>query len=394
MSKRRRFSGSEASFATRAIHGGSAEESLHLETSFEFASAEDARCRFSDPYGADIYTRWGNPTVRALEGRVAALEGAEDCVALASGMGAVTGALLGELEAGQRVLFPRGLYAETRRAAEAFLRRIGVEVDYVDNATFADPAELRAALKDDTALVWIESIANPTLRVPDIAGCRDAIGNRCLVVDSTFATPFHVRPLAHGADLVVHAATKAIGGHGDAVGGLVAGSKARVGHVRALMARTAGACLSPFNAWLIERGVRTLSLRAAAMADTAQFLAERLATDDRIAEVHYPGLAAHPEHDIAARQFDRGFGGLVAFEVRGGLVAGERLYDGVELITRAVSLGDSKTLLTHPATTTHASLSAAEREAGGISDGLLRMSVGLEDRMDLWADLDQALCPD
>jgi len=257
----------------------------------------------------------------------------------------------------------------------------------------ADPEEIRAALRPETKLVWIETPANPVLAVTDVAAvaelCR-AHGAR-LVVDSTFATPFHQRPLELGADLVVHSATKAIGGHGDAVGGVVAGSRELCDAVRTEVVRSEGAAMSPFTAWLLARGARTLPLRAARASETAAELARRLEDHGGVERVRYPGLPSHPQHEVARRQMRGGYGALVAFDVEGGREAGRRVHDSVRTITRAVSLGDLRTLLTHPATTTHASMSADALRAAGIGDGLMRLSVGIEDVEDLWRDLDRAL---
>jgi methionine-gamma-lyase len=212
-----------------------------------------------------------------------------------------------------------------------------------------------------------------------------------LVVDGTFATPYHQRPLAHGADLVLHSMTKAISGHGDAIGGVVSGRADLVARLRADAVRTAGAALSPLTAMLVSRGLRTLGLRMKQASASALELARRLEADARIERVHYPGLPSHPHHELARRQMERGYGAMIAFEVRGGLQAGARAYDAVRVISRAVSLGDARSLLTHPASTTSASMPRPDRLAGGITDGMMRLSVGIEDVEDLWEDLDQAL---
>jgi cystathionine beta-lyase/cystathionine gamma-synthase len=244
-----------------------------------------------------------------------------------------------------------------------------------------------------TRLVYVETPANPTLAVTDIAAVAALARERgaVTVVDSTFATPYHQRPLALGADLVVHSATKAIGGHGDAIGGVVVGDDARVAAVHEGMVRIAGAAMSPWNAHMLTRGARTLALRAARMAESALALAERLEAHPGIERVWYPGLLSHPQHAVARRQMMRGYGGLVAVELRGGAEAGRAVYDRVRLFTRAVSLGDVRSLITHPATTTHVSLDPAVRRAAGIRDGTMRLSIGIEDMEDLWRDLERAL---
>ncbi|HJL21970.1 MAG TPA: aminotransferase class I/II-fold pyridoxal phosphate-dependent enzyme, partial [Polyangiaceae bacterium LLY-WYZ-15_(1-7)] len=294
------------------------------------------------------------------------------------------------LEAGGHVLAPRGIYAETAKLLRTHFERFGVRFDFVD---MTDLAAVEAALGADTRVVWCETPANPTLAVYDIAALAErarSVG-AALVVDSTFATPYHQHPLELGADLVVHSATKGIGGHGDALGGVAVGSREKVDAVRSVAVRAAGGVLAPHNAWMLSRGLRTLGLRMERSSANAQELAQRLEADERIARVFYPGLASHPQHSVAARQMKRGFGALVAFELVGGLPAGRRAYDAFEVLTRAVSLGDLRTLVSHPASTTHFSMPAAQRAAAGISDGLFRMSVGVEDVEDLWEDLDRAM---
>jgi methionine-gamma-lyase len=319
---------------------------------------------------------------------MATLESAESAAAFASGMGAIVGTLSAFLSAGDHVIAPRGVYAETARVLTRHFGRYGVETTFVN---VPEPSAIAAAMRPRTRVVWIETPANPTLAITDIQRAKDEAGDALVVVDSTFATPFHQNPLAHAADLVVHSATKAIGGHGDVIGGVIAGDAERVERVRDAGGRMAGATLSPMSAWLLARGARTLAVRQARASANAQTLAERLRDDPRVATVHYPGLETHPGHPVARAQMRRGFGSLLGFEIAGGAPAGRRAYDAVELITRAVSLGDVRTLLTHPASTTHSSMPSERRVAAGISDGLMRLSVGIEDVEDLWADLDRAL---
>ena len=369
---------------------GALEPPIVLSSAYAFEDAEQTAARFAGTDDGFIYTRWRNPTVEAFERKMAALEGAPAAVALASGMAAAHAALTVDARAGDHVVASASLYAETARLFRDRLSRFGVDVTYADTT---EPDAIARACRGETRVLWIETPANPALKVTDIAAAADiahARGAR-LVVDSTFATPYHQRPLAHGADLVVHSATKAICGHGDAIGGVVAGDAELCARLRADAVRTGGASMSPFTAWLLARGARTLSLRAERSSATAHELARRLEAHPRVERVFYPGLASHPQHDVARRQMQRGFGALVAFEVRGGVSAGQRVYDRIALITRAVSLGDVRTLLTHPAGTTHASMSREQREAAGISEGLMRLSVGIEGVDDLWSDLDHAL---
>ncbi|MCB9632311.1 MAG: aminotransferase class I/II-fold pyridoxal phosphate-dependent enzyme [Sandaracinus sp.] len=386
-----------ASFETLAVHAGDAPDPGYggLETplvhsnAYAFESAQDAAEQFGQQKEGWIYSRWRNPTVEAFEAKVAALEGAEAAVACASGMAAVHGAMLACVRAGEHVLAPTGLYAETAKLLRTVMARFDVRVDFVD---FTRIEAVEAAWQEGTRLVWAESPANPVLDLHDL----DALAGLCrergasLAVDNTFATPYHQNPLALGADLVVHSATKAIGGHGDAVGGVVAGSAARVHEVRELAVRAAGGVLSPTNAWLLARGLRTLALRQQRASENAAELARRLEAHPRIERVRYPGLVSHPHHELARRQMKRGFGSMIAFELRGGLEAGARAYDAFELVTRAVSLGDLRTLVTHAASTTHRSMPAEQRAAAGISDGLFRLAVGIEDVEELWADVERA----
>jgi len=382
-------------FDTLAVHAGDEPDAatgaldppVVLSSAYAFDSAEDAAARFAEGTGY-VYSRWRNPTVTALEAKVAALEDAPAAVALASGMAAVSAAIGSTVRAGDHVVAAESLYAESTRLLRDQLARNGVEVTFVDATT---PQALAAAVRPTTRAVYLETPANPTLAITDLAAAREAIGAVTMIVDSTFATPYHQRPLALGADLVVHSATKALCGHGDAVGGVVVGDRERVDAARKLGVRTAGAALSPLSAMLIARGARTLGLRMQRASSSALELATRLEAHPAIARVRYPGLASHPGHEVAARQMRGGFGALIAFELDGGLAAAARCYDRVEVITRAVSLGDVRSLITHAASTTHASLGPEERRAAGIGEGLVRLSVGVEDVEDLWADLERGL---
>jgi methionine-gamma-lyase len=383
------------SLDTLAVHAGDVpgddgalDPPVVLSNAYAFPDAEEAAARFRPGGEGYIYSRWRNPTVDALEAKLAALEGAEEAVCLASGMAALHALFAGHLAAGDEVLAATSLYAETVRLLRDHFTSFGVTVRFVEGT----PEAIAAAVTERTKLVHVETPANPTLRIVDLAGVVEAVGGRALVsVDGTFATPYHQRPLEQGADLVVHSTTKGLSGHGDAVGGVVAGRREVVDPVRKVGTRTCGGVLAPLTAMLVGRGVRTLGVRMAKASENARILARRLEEDRRIAKVHYPGLPSDPGHEVAARQMSRGFGPVLAFEVEGGLEAGRRAYDRVALIARAVSLGDVRSLLTHAASTTHASLSAEERSRAGLSDGLLRLSAGIEDVEDLWADLDGAL---
>lgn len=384
------------SFDTLAAHGPSTagdelQPPLQLTTAHRFDDAADAAGRFAGS-GGEIYQRWRNPSVVHFERAVASLEGAEAAVAFGSGMGAISSVIGATVGAGEHVVAPLSVYAETAKVLRGPFERLGVRTTFVD-AT--DPAAVAAAIEPETRLITLETPANPVLALTDIAAvaaiAREA--GATVMVDSTFATPYHQRPLAHGADLVVHSATKGIGGHGDVLGGVVAGDRDRIDGIRDHGVRSMGAILAPQSAFLLGRGMRTLALRMARASANAAELARRLDADPRIAMVRYPGLASHPQHELAKRQMERGFGAMVAFEVAGDvpLDAGRRLYDRLGLIVRAVSLGDTHTLVTHPASTTHASMTAEQRAAAGIGDGLLRLAVGIEEVEDLWRDLDRAL---
>lgn len=388
----------ELRFETLAAHGAGGEgdalqPALHLTTAYRFDDAGDAAGRFEGA-GGEIYQRWRNPTVVAFERAMALLEGAPAAVAFGSGMGAIAAAIGASVGAGDHVVAPLSVYAETAKVLRGPFARLGIRTTFVDAA---DPAAVANAIEPETRLITVETPANPVLALTDVAAvaaiAREA--GATLMVDSTFATPYHQRPLAHGAHLVVHSATKAISGHGDVLGGVVAGDAERVRAIRDHGVRAMGAVLAPQAAFLLARGARTLALRMERASANAAELAARLAADPRVRAVSYPGLASHPQHALAKRQMERGFGAMVAFEVAGddALAAGRRLYDRLDLIVRAVSLGDTHTLVTHPASTTHASMSPAQRAAAGIGEGLLRLAVGIESVEDLWRDLDRALAP-
>jgi methionine-gamma-lyase len=336
-----------------------------------------------------LYTRWGNPTIRALEEKLAALEGGEAALATASGMAAISTAILSVVQTGDHVVAARQLYSATYNLLAKVLPRFGVET------TFVDPTDLGAfagALRANTKLIYIETPSNPLLEITDIAGVvKLAEGAGVLtMIDNTFATPYNQRPLELGIDVVLHATTKYLSGHGDAMGGAVIGRREFIDHALMEMHRDLGGVISPLGAWLTLRGIRTLGLRMARHNGNALTIARFLHDHPRVERVYYPGLEDHPGHELARRQM-RGFGGVLSFEVVGGYEAGERLINNVKLCTRAVSLGDVRTLITHPASTTHYIVPREERLNSGISDGLVRLAVGIEDAEDLIADLDQAL---
>ncbi|MBK9000162.1 MAG: aminotransferase class I/II-fold pyridoxal phosphate-dependent enzyme [Myxococcales bacterium] len=378
--------------STRSVHAGqrrdrsqALEAPLVLSSAFAFESADEAAAAFRGESDAYIYGRWGNPSVEELEAKVAALEGGEDAVATASGMAAVTGALLGTLAAGDHVVAPLAFYGESARLLRERLPAFGIQTSFVEASSVE---AYLAAVRPTTRVFYAESPANPTLGITDLEALGRAAHERgiTLIADNTFATPYCQNPLALGADLVVHSLTKALGGHGDAIGGVVVGARSRTEPVRDLIVKGLGGVLAPFNAFLIARGIRTLALRQERACASAKTLAERLAGHPAVACVYYPGLPGHPGHEVAQRQM-RAFGALLSFELAGGLPAGKHLLGAVRVITHAVSLGDVRSLITHPASTTASTMPPELRARAGIGDGLVRLSVGIEDVEDLWADL-------
>lgn len=339
--------------------------------------------------GAYFYSRLANPTVRAFEDAVADLEGGAGALAAASGMGAISTVLFGLLRTGDHVIAQRCLYGGTYSLLADLADRWGIEVTFVSGD---DAQEVRDALRPESRLLYLETIANPTTQVADLpaltAVAREA--GLVTVVDNTFATPLLCRPLEHGADVVVHSATKYLCGHGDALGGVSVFADAALRWRLWESAIDLGASADPFGAWLILRGLPTLGLRVRRHCATAQLLAERLEAHASVVRVDYPGLPGHGSHAVAKRLLS-GFGGVVAFELEGGREAGRAFVESVRLASLSASLGDTKTLVLHPGSTSHRTLGAEALRAAGIGEGTVRIAVGLEDAEDLWADLEQAL---
>eukprot|EP00903_Cladosiphon_okamuranus_P003149 g3147.t1 len=385
-------------FSTRAIHQGydpsTAEGALtpplHLTSTFAFDTAEDGGARFAGEAPGHIYTRISNPTTELLEQRMASLEGGEAAVAMASGMGAITSVLWTFLRAGDELITDKTLYGCTFSFFQHGLSRFGITVTHVD---LTNPLALATAISSKTKVVYFETPANPNMRLVDIAAIS-AIAKRHrakTVVDNTYATPVQTRPIEHGADVVVHSATKYLGGHGDLIAGIAVGSASDMAEVRMIGVKDmTGAVIAPFNAMLILRGLKTLSLRVERHAASALEVATMLEAHPAIRAVFYPGLPSFDQHALARKQMD-GFGGMIAFELTGGYASGIEMMNRLRLIRRAVSLGDAETLIQHPASMTHSTYTREEREAHGISEGLVRLSVGLEDVSDLIEDLHQAL---
>lgn len=388
-------------FATRAIHAGydPADEHgaltppVHLTSTFAFESAEAGGEMFAGTREGHFYSRISNPTTDLLERRLASLEGAEAAVATASGMGAITAVLWSFLRSGDEVITDQTLYGCTFAFLRDGLTRFGVTVRQVD---MTRPEALAAAISDRTRIVYFETPANPNMRLVDIAAISRVAhqAGAKVVVDNTYATPLLTRPLALGADVVVHSATKYLGGHGDLVGGIAAGGVEDMTRVRLVGVKDmTGAVMSPFTAFLVLRGLKTLALRMARHGQSAQAVAGWLEAHPAVARVFYPGLPSFPQRDLAARQMAGG-GGMIAFELKGGHAAGVAMMNRLTMIRRAVSLGDAETLIQHPASMTHSPYTLQERAAAGIGEGLVRLSVGLEDVADILADLELALEPE
>ena len=365
-----------------------------MSSAFAFTSAEQAARAFRGEEEAWIYGRWGNPTVEALELKLAALEGAESACATASGMAAIAGVLLATCEAGDHVVAPRSMYAESARLLRERLPKLGITTTFADGT----PEAYASAMTERTRLLYVETPSNPTLGVVDIRGIvqvargASSTPKPLVLVDGTFATPFSQTPLALGADLVVHSMTKGIGGHGDVIGGAVIGARTLVDHARDVIVKGFGGVLSPMSAWLVARGLRTFALRQERACATAAALAAHLAAHPAIAVVHHPSLASHPGNRLAQEQM-HAYGALLSFELggKGALERGRKVLEGLRIATHAVSLGDVRTLVVHPASTTHSTMPADARRLAGIGDGLLRVSCGLEAVTDLIADFEEQL---
>ncbi|MBI5938583.1 MAG: O-succinylhomoserine sulfhydrylase [Betaproteobacteria bacterium] len=363
-------------------------EAMFLTSSFVFDSAAQAAARFSGAEPGNIYARFTNPTVTMFEQRLAALEGAERCVAFASGMAAILGTVMGLMKAGEHIVASRSIFGSTVQLFSNILGRFGIETTYVSPT---DPEAWRRAVKPNTKLFFVESPSNPLTEVSDIAALA-AIAHESgvwLAVDNCFCSPVLQRPLDMGADIIIHSATKYLDGQGRVLGGAVLGKKDLMEGVYTFL-RTAGPTLSAFNAWVLLKGLETLSLRMDAHSRHALELASWLEAQPKVARVLYPGLPSHPQHALAMQQQKTG-GGIVAFEVVGGKDAAWQVIDSTELMSITANLGDAKSTITHPATTTHSRMTPEQRMDAGIGDGLIRIAVGLEAVADLKADLARGL---
>jgi methionine-gamma-lyase len=383
--------------ATRAIHAG--EELLpktgalappiYQNSTFRFATADESAAAFADEDAGYVYTRWGNPTQSVLERKIAALEGGEAALATASGMAAVSISLLTLLEGGDGVVAMDSLYSASHNLLNDALRSMGIETTFV-NAI--DVNEIERAIQPNTKVLYIESPANPTLKLVDIAACAEIAKRHKVtsVIDNTFATPCGQQPISLGIDVVVHSMTKYLSGNGTVIAGVIVGASEFINRAKKGALRNFGGVISPFNAWLTLHGVATLPLRFERHCANAHHIAEFLDAHPAIEWVRYPGLPSHPQHDLAKRQMQE-FGGMIAFELKGGIEAGERLMNRTEICALAVSLGDVRTLICHPASTTHSQVPSEVRKRAGITDGLVRLSVGLEDVADIIADIEGGL---
>ncbi|MCX7149178.1 MAG: O-succinylhomoserine sulfhydrylase [Rhodocyclales bacterium] len=383
------------SFETLAVRAGQERsqfgehsEALYLTSSFVFKNAAQAAARFSGEEPGNVYARFTNPTVTNMQERLAALEGAEACVATATGMAAILSTVMALMKSGEHIVASRSIFGATQQLFGNILPRFGVDTSFVDKGTVE---AFRAALRPTTRLVFVETPSNPLTEVFDIAALADVAhaAGVLLVVDNCFCTPALQRPLQLGADLVIHSATKYLDGQGRVLGGAVCGASALTDEVFKFL-RTAGPTLSPFNAWVILKGLETLSVRMKAQSANALELAQWLEAQPQVARVYYPGLASHPQHALAMRQQASG-GAIVSFEVKGDRAAAWRVVDNCRLLSITANLGDTKTTITHPASTTHGRITAEARAASGIGEGLLRIAVGLESPADLKADLARGL---
>ncbi|MDQ8935976.1 O-succinylhomoserine sulfhydrylase [Acinetobacter rudis] len=372
---------------TRSFEGEHAEP-IFLTSSFVYGSAAEAAAKFSGQEDGNIYSRFTNPTVATFEKRIAALEGADRAVATSSGMAAIMSIVMTFLKAGDHVLCSRSVFGSTVALFEKYVSKFGIDVEFVD---LTDVSAWEAAVRQETKLFFVESPSNPLGDVADIRALSDLAHrhNALLAVDNTICTPILQKPLTLGADLVVYSATKFIDGQGRTLGGVVLGNQQLMDELHVYV-RTSGPSLSPFNAWVLLKGLETLKIRMREHSANAQKLAEWLQQHKKVKQVYYPGLSNHPSHEMALKQ-QQGFSGIVSFEVVGGKEQAWTVIDHTQFISITGNLGDAKTTITHPATTTHGKLSAEAKEKVGISEGLIRISVGLEDIDDIICDLARGL---
>ena len=384
----------EFDFETRAVRTGQRRtgegehsEAIFPTSSYVFSSAAEAAARFSGDQPGNIYSRFTNPTVRTFEERLASLEGGECCVATSSGMAAIFATCAGLLKSGDHIVSSQSIFGTTTVLFSTWLARFGIATSFVP---LADIAAWEATIRPQTRMLFLETPSNPLTEIADIQALSALARSRdcLLVVDNCFCTPALQQPLSLGADIVIHSATKYLDGQGRCIGGAVVGDAELVGKEIYGFLRTAGPTMSPFNAWVFLKGLETLSLRMQAHCSSALILAQWLEQQADVARVYHPGLASHPQHELAGRQ-QRDYGGIVSFELNGGQQDGWTFIDALRVFSITANLGDTKSTVTHPATTTHGRLSPEQRAAAGISDGLIRLAVGLESVNDLQADLER-----
>ena len=384
-------------FATLAVHAGEAscpatgalDTPIYQSTTFVSANADEMAEVYGEEKFGYMYTRYGNPTIRALEEKVAALEGGEAALATSAGMAAISSAILGYVKAGDHAVAARSLYGAAYNFLNKKLPRMGASATFVESTRVED---FEKAIRPNTRLIYFETPSNPVLEILDIAALARLGRSRSIptMIDNTFASPALQQPLALGVTVVVHSATKYLCGHGDAMGGAIVGPKEYIAELSREVIRDFGGVISPFNAWLILRGIRTLHLRMPAHCANAQKIAGFLDQHPKVERVNYPGLPDHPGHELAKKQM-KAFGAMISFEVKGGYESGKQVMDRVKIFARAASLGDTRSLIVHSASTSHRAVPREQRLALGITDGLVRLSVGVEAAEDLVQDLEQAL---
>ena len=382
---------------TQAIHAGRINDEqfgslatpLYQTSTFIFDNAQQGANRFAGEEDGFIYSRLGNPTTRQLEQRVAAMENMEDAAATATGMGAVSGALLANLSAGDHLISSKAVYGCSFALMSHQLTRWGIEVSFVD---MANPDEIEAAIKPNTKVMFLETPVNPNLAVYDLAVIAKIAQqhNIISIVDNTFLTPVLQQPQQYGIDIVAHSATKYLNGHGDVVAGIICGSNEMIMNIKMTVLKDIGATMSPHDAWLIMRGLKTLPIRMERHCNNAQKIAEYLENHEKVLKVYYPGLKSHPGYKFLGSQM-KAAGGVIAFEINSDLTGGSEFINRMQLFSIAVSLGDAESLIQHPASMTHSPYTPEERANAGISDSLIRISVGLENAEDIIADLSQSL---
>ncbi len=384
-------------FATLAVHAGeppcrvtgALDTPIYQSTTFVSTSADEMAAVYGEEKFGYMYTRYGNPTIRALEEKIEKLEGGEAALAFSSGMAAISSAILGYVKAGDHVVASRSLYGAAYNFLNRKLPRMGASTTFVESTRVED---FEKAIRPNTRMIYFETPSNPVLAILDIAALAALGRSRGIptMIDNTFASPALQQPLCLGVTVVVHSATKYLCGHGDAMGGAVIGPKPYIDELVHEVIRDFGGVISPFNAWLILRGIRTLHLRMPAHCSNAQQIAEFLDQHPKVERVNYPGLSKHPGHEVAKKQM-AAFGAMISFEVNGGYESGKKVMDRVKVFARAASLGDTRSLIVHSASTSHRAVPREQRLAAGVTDGLVRLSVGIEAADDLLQDLDQAL---